>query len=295
MKVLITGAMGQLGRDLYTELLRRDFEVIKSDIRNDGDPDCLCLDITDQDAVMQLFRRIRPDAVIHCAAWTAVDAAEEHADAAWQINACGTRYIAAACAQYNSKLIYVSTEYVFSGRGDTPWQPDDVLCEPLSVYGRSKRAGEEAVCALLDRYFIVRTSWVWGMHGSNFVHTMLRAGRTRDSVSVVMDQVGTPTYTVDLSRLLADMVTSGQYGIYHASNEGGYVSWYEFCCEIYRQAGIRTPIHPVTTAEYGLNRAERPLNSRLDKSKLRRNGFEPLPDWKDALIRFFAEYNQRNQ
>lgn len=287
MKILITGALGQLGYDVCKELVRRGYQIVKSDLQipeGDGIP----LDVTNRDRVHAALREAQPDAVIHCAAWTAVDAAEDNVRQVHNINGLGTRNIAEACREIGCKLVYLSTDYVFNGCGKRPWQPDDE-CGPLNVYGQSKLEGERAICKLMEKYFIVRTAWVFGAHGKNFVRTMLDVGRRYDSVRVVCDQIGTPTYTPDLARLLADMVETDRYGKYHATNEGGYISWYEFCCEIYRQAGLNTKVDAVTTEEYALNRAKRPFNSRLDKRKLAKQGFSPLPDWRDALARYLME------
>ena len=286
MKVFVTGANGQLGHDVTEALRRRGHTVVGSDLSGDCP-----LDITDGAAVQRVLAQISPDAVIHCAAWTAVDAAEDQAnwDKVQAINGGGTRNIAQVCKTLGCKMLYISTDYVFDGQGDAPWQPDCGDYAPLNLYGQSKLAGEEAVRELLDRYFIVRIAWVFGLNGNNFVKTMLRLGETHDTLRVVNDQVGTPTYTPDLSRLLADMIETERYGHYHATNEGGYISWYDFACEIFRQAGKTMTVIPVATAEYGLSRAARPLNSRLDKSKLTANGFAPLPDWRDSLFRYLEQ------
>ncbi|MBR1607606.1 MAG: dTDP-4-dehydrorhamnose reductase [Clostridia bacterium] len=287
MKAFVTGVGGQLGHDVVNELRRRGHEAVGSDLTS---PD-LPLDITDEAAVNKVMAEVRPDVVIHCAAWTAVDAAEEpeNRDRVFAINGGGTRHIAAACRETGAKLIYISTDYVFDGQGERPWQPDDPALAPLNVYGQSKLAGERAVEETLSRYFIVRIAWVFGKNGKNFVRTMLNVGRTHDTVRVVNDQFGTPTYTLDLARLLADMAESEKYGRYHVTNTGGYISWYDFTREIYRQAGLDTRVIPVTTAEYGLSRAARPRNSRLNQDKLRQMGFEPLPSWQDALGRYLKE------
>ena len=281
----MTGANGQLGHDVMIELNGRGHTTLGSDLTGDHP-----LDITDREAVLNMLTALRPDAVIHCAAWTAVDAAEdaENREKAQAINAGGTRHIAEACRALGCKMLYVSTDYVFDGQGETPWQPDCRAYAPLSVYGKSKLAGETAVAELLEKFFIVRIAWVFGPNGNNFVKTMLRLSETHDILRVVNDQIGTPTYTPDLSRLLADMIETEKYGCYHATNEGGYISWYDFACEIFRQAGRNVRVIPVTTAEYGLSKAARPMNSRLDKSKLAANGFAPLPDWRDALGRYLA-------
>jgi len=291
MKVFVTGVNGQLGHDCVNELIKRGYEVTGSDIQPSGAGNYVRLDITDKAAVQKVISDIRPDAVIHCAAWTAVDAAEdeENRPKVRSINAAGTRYIAEAVKAVNAKMIYISTDYVFDGQGGRPWQPDDKCYAPLNVYGRSKLDGELAVSETLDKYFIVRIAWVFGLNGNNFIKTMINAGKKHDTVRVVNDQIGTPTYTADLARLLADMAETEKYGYYHATNEGGYISWYDFCVEIYRQYGLETKVVPVTTAEYGLSKAKRPFNSRLDRSKLTEAGFRPLPDWKDALGRYLKE------
>ena len=230
----------------------------------------------------------KPDAVIHCAAWTAVDAAEEeqNQEKVYKINVDGTRYIAEACKKLDCKMVYISTDYVFNGEGKEPWQPDCKKYAPLNVYGKSKLMGELAVAESLQKYFIVRIAWVFGKNGNNFIKTMLDLGKKYDSLRVVNDQIGTPTYTYDLARLLVDIVETEKYGYYHATNEGGYISWYDFACEIFKQAGYKTKVIPVTTEEYGLSKAKRPFNSRLDKHKIIENGFEPLPDWKEAVKRY---------
>ena len=286
MRVFVTGANGQLGHDVMEELTRRGHTALGSDLTGEYP-----LDITDREAVMRMLTALRPDAVIHCAAWTAVDAAEdpENRQKVMAINGGGTRHIAEACRALDCKMLYISTDYVFDGRGETPWEPDCRAYAPLSVYGKSKLAGETAVAELLEKYFIVRIAWVFGANGNNFVKTMLRLSETHDTLRVVNDQTGTPTYTPDLSRLLADMIGTEKYGCYHATNEGGYISWYDFACEIFRQAGKSVRVIPVTTAEYGLSKAARPMNSRLDKSKLAANGFAPLPDWRDALGRYLQQ------
>ena len=287
MKILVTGAHGQLGYDVVRELQKRGHDTIGVDIGE--------MDITDEESVRSVLTSAAPEAVIHCAAWTAVDAAEDNAEKVYAVNALGTRYIAQACRRLNAKMMYISTDYVFDGKGEKPWEPDQTDYCPLSVYGKSKLKGELAVASALDRYFIVRIAWVFGLHGKNFVRTMLNVGRTHDTVRVVCDQIGTPTYTYDLARLLADMIETEKYGYYHATNEGGYLSWYDFTCEIFRLAGYATKVIPVTTAEYGLSKAARPFNSRLEKSKLVRNGFTPLPDWKDALARYLKELENADQ
>ena len=304
MKIFVTGVNGQLGHDVVNELAARGIEAVGSDMTGayagleDGTAVCSApyaqLDITDEAAVAQLLGEIHPDAVIHCAAWTAVDAAEDEENRAkvYAVNADGPLYIARACRAIDAKLIHISTDYVFDGQGEKPWQPDDEP-GPLSVYGSTKLAGENAVRETLEKYFIVRIAWVFGLNGKNFVRTMLNVGRRFPALRVVMDQIGTPTYTADLACLLADMTQSDKFGVYHATNEGGYISWYDFTCEILRQAGIDTPVTPVTTAEYGLSKAARPFNSRLDKSKLAENGFTPLPDWHDALSRFLEAIGEK--
>ncbi len=305
MTVLVTGVCGQLGHDCVNELMTRGHAVTGSDLQPsytgvmDGTPVVFApyvqLDITDRDAVHRVIRELRPDAVIHCAAWTAVDAAEEeeNRETVDRINHLGTQYIAEAVKAADAKMIYLSTDYVFDGKGIRPWEPDDRCYAPLNVYGRSKLEGELAVRDILEKYFIVRIAWVFGLNGSNFIRTMIQAGKTHESVRVVNDQIGTPTYTLDLARLLADMAETEKYGVYHATNSetepGGYISWYDFTKEIYRQYGLETEVIPVSTAEYGLSRAARPENSRLDKRKLAEAGFTPLPDWKDAVERYLRE------
>ena len=298
MKVFVTGVGGQLGHDVMNELAARGIEAVGSDIApqysglQDGTPVCALpyvpLDITDQEAVQRVLTAQKPDAVIHCAAWTAVDAAEdaENQEKVHAINGQGTRNIAEVCRVLDCKMLYTSTDYVFDGQGEAPWQPDCKDYAPLSVYGQSKLEGEQAVSELLEKYFIVRIAWVFGENGNNFVKTMLRLAENHDTLRVVCDQIGTPTYTPDLARLLADMIETDKYGYYHATNEGGYISWYDFACEIFRQAGKNVKVVPVTTAEYGVSKAKRPFNSRLEKSKLTENGFQRLPDWKDALARY---------
>lgn len=283
MKVLVTGVKGQLGYDVVNELKKRGHVAVGVDIAE--------MDITDAEKVNSVITEVNPDAVVHCAAWTAVDAAEDGANIpkVRAINAGGTRNIAEVCKKLGCKMVYISTDYVFDGQGTKPWEPDCKDYKPLNVYGQTKLEGEFAVAQLLEKYFIVRIAWVFGVNGKNFIKTMLNVGKTHDAVRVVNDQVGTPTYTYDLARLLVDMVESDKYGYYHATNEGGYISWYDFTCEIYRQAGYSTKVIPVTTAEYGLSKAARPFNSRLDKSKLVENGFRPLPTWQDALSRYLKE------
>ena len=291
MKVFVTGVGGQLGFDVINELKNRGHQAIGSDIIDKDDDNYIKLDITDKQAVEKVISETKPDAVIHCAAWTAVDAAEdeENKDKVFAINSNGTRYIAQACKAVDCKMIYISTDYVFNGEGAEPWQPDCKDYAPLCVYGQSKLDGELAVSQTLDKYYIVRIAWVFGKNGKNFIKTMLNVGKKHPEVRVVIDQIGTPTYTFDLARLLVDMAETDKYGYYHATNEGGYISWYDFTCEIYRQAGYTTKVTPVTTAEYGLSKAKRPFNSRLDKSKLTSNGFKALPTWQDALSRYLKE------
>ena len=301
MKVLVTGVNGQLGHDVMLELKKRGQEAVGSGSGNTyRGTDTVAalpyvqLEITDRDAVLQTIRELHPDAVIHCAAWTAVDAAEdaENREKVDRINHLGTQYVAEAVRAVDAKMIYISTDYVFDGQGERPWQPDDKCYAPLNVYGQSKLDGELAVANTLEKFFIVRIAWVFGLNGKNFIKTMINAGKTHDAVRVVNDQIGTPTYTLDLARLLVDMIETEKYGYYHATNEGGYISWYDFCCEIYRQVELKTKVLPVTTAEYGLSKAVRPLNSRLDKSKLVQAGFEPLPAWQDAVHRYLKEAEQ---
>ena len=288
MKVFVTGVGGQLGHDVMQELTERGHVAIGSDL---GGACGVQLDITDRKKVREVIGDFRPDAVIHCAAWTAVDLAED-ADKQKQvraINADGTRNIAEGCKEADCKMVYISTDYVFDGQGETPWLPDCKDYKPLNVYGQTKLEGEMAVAKLLQKFFIVRIAWVFGLNGNNFIKTMLHAGKKHDTLRVVNDQIGTPTYTKDLSRLLVDMIETEKYGYYHATNEGGYISWYDFACEIFRQAGYSTKVLPVTTQEYGLSKAARPFNSRLDRNKLVEAGFAPLPVWQDALRRYLKE------
>lgn len=297
MKILVTGVGGQLGHDVMNELARRGHEAVGSDLAETVDTPYayVSMDLTDDASVQRVIAEIKPEAVIHCAAWTAVDAAEdaENRDLVKAVNVDGTASVARACKALDCKMIYISTDYVFNGKGETPWDPDCKDYEPLSVYGSTKLEGELAVAEALEKYFIVRIAWVFGVNGKNFIKTMLNVGRKYDTVRVVDDQIGTPTYTLDLSRLLVDMIESEKYGYYHATNEGGFISWYDFTKEIYRQAGLSTNVLPVTTEEYGLTKAVRPNNSRLDKSKLSRMGFEPLPDWKDALARYLVQIGEK--
>lgn len=293
MKAFVTGVGGQLGYDVVNELKKRGYEAIGSDILDEASADCeyVKLDITDAEAVEKVISEADPDVVVHCAAWTAVDAAEEEENIpkVRAINVDGTRNIADVCKKIGCKMIYISTDYVFNGLGTEPWTPDCKDYAPLCVYGQTKLDGELAVANTLEKYFIVRIAWVFGVNGKNFIKTMLNVGKKYDTVRVVNDQIGTPTYTYDLAGLLVDMAESEKYGYYHATNEGGFISWYDFTCEIFRQAGYTTNVVPVTTAEYGLSKAARPFNSRLDKSKLTENGFTPLPDWQDALSRYLKE------
>lgn len=310
MKVLVTGVAGQLGHDVMNELAKRGYEGIGSDIAEsyngiqDGTPvvsmPYVQMDITDKASVEKVLTEVNADAVIHCAAWTAVDLAEDEdkKDKVHAVNAEGTKNIAEVCKTLDSKMVYTSTDYVFNGQGEEPWQPDCKDYQPLNVYGQSKLDGELAVSETLDKYFIVRIAWVFGKNGNNFIKTMLKVGKNHDKLRVVNDQIGTPTYTFDLARLLVDMIETDKYGYYHATNEGGYISWYDFTKEIFRQAvelghteysEDRLTVLPVTTAEYGLSKAKRPFNSRLDKSKLVKNGFTPLPTWQDALQRYLKE------
>lgn len=304
MKVFVTGVGGQLGHDVINELCARGHNGIGSDIApeysgvRDGTAvetaPYVQLDITDREAVRKTISELAPDAVIHCAAWTAVDLAEDadKRETVHKINATGTQNIADVCKALDCKMTYISTDYVFDGQGETPWKPDDKNYRPLNVYGQSKLEGELAVANTLDKYYIVRIAWVFGLNGKNFVKTMLNIGKKFESVRVVCDQIGTPTYTPDLARLLVDMIETEKYGYYHATNEGGYISWYDFACEIFRQAGYPTKVVPVTTAEYGLSAAARPFNSRLDKQKLIDRGFQPLPSWQDALSRYLEQIKE---
>lgn len=299
MKFLVTGVNGQLGHDVMNELHKRGHKGVGSDIAPsyagvaDGSAvttmPYVSLDITDREAVLNTVKGY--DAVIHCAAWTAVDMAEDDDKVALvrKVNAGGTQNIADACKATDAKMLYLSTDYVFDGQGTDPWQPDCKDYKPLNVYGQTKLEGELAVANTLEKFFIVRIAWVFGLNGKNFIKTMIQVGKTHDAVRVVNDQIGTPTYTLDLARLLVDMTETEKYGYYHATNEGGYISWYDFCREFYRQYGLTTQVIPVTTEEYGLSKAKRPYNSRLDKSKLQKNGFQPLPTWQDAVRRYLAE------
>ena len=304
MKVFVTGVGGQLGHDLMNELAKRGYEGIGSDIApeysgiQDGSAVCsmpyVAMDITNAHMVRDVLTQVKPDVVIHCAAWTAVDLAEDEdkQEKVRAINVGGTQNIADVCKELDCKMVYISTDYVFNGQGETPWEPDCKDYAPLNVYGQTKLDGELAVANTVGKFFIVRIAWVFGLNGKNFIKTMLTVGKKYDTVRVVCDQVGTPTYTLDLSRLLVDMVETDKYGYYHATNEGGYISWYDFTCEIFKQAGYTTKVVPVTTEEYGLSKAARPFNSRLDKKKLVEAGFAPLPTWQDALARYLKEIEE---
>lgn len=310
MKVLVTGVAGQLGHDVMNELAKRGYEGVGSDIAPEyaGAQDgtavtampYVSMDITDAEAVKTIITEVNPDVVVHCAAWTAVDLAEDEdkVDKVRAINATGTQNIANVCKELDAKMVYISTDYVFHGQGEEPWTADCKEYAPLNVYGQTKLEGELAVANILEKYFIVRIAWVFGVNGKNFIKTMLNVGKNRDRLTVVADQIGTPTYTLDLSILLVDMIETDKYGYYHATNEGGYISWYDFTVEIFRQAVAmghteyspdRLTVVPVTTAEYGVSKAARPFNSRLDKSKLVEAGFTPLPTWQDALGRYLKE------
>lgn len=304
MKVFVTGVAGQLGHDVMNELFKRGYEGVGTDLApeysgvQDNSPvtkmPYVSLDITDASAVHATIKEVNPDVIIHCAAWTAVDMAEDDdkVEKVRAINAGGTQNIANVAKELDAKMVYISTDYVFDGQGEKPWEPDCKDYKPLNVYGQTKLEGELAVANTLDKYFIVRIAWVFGLNGKNFIKTMLNVAKTHDTVKVVNDQIGTPTYTYDLARLLVDMVETDKYGYYHATNEGGYISWYDFTKEIYKQAGLDTKVLPVTTTEYGLSKAARPFNSRLDKSKLVENGFTPLPTWQDALSRYLKEIKE---
>lgn len=301
MKVLVTGIAGQLGHDVMNELHKRGYEGVGSDVApkysgaDDGTAvtkmDYVQMDITNSEEVTETIKKVNPDVVVHCAAWTAVDLAEEseNKEKVMAINVGGTENIARVCKELDCKMVYISTDYVFDGYGTRPWEEDCKDYAPLNVYGESKLMGEKVVSLNLEKYFIVRIAWVFGVNGNNFIKTMLKVGKKFDTLKVVNDQIGTPTYTYDLSRLLVDMIETDKYGYYHATNEGGYISWYDFACEIFKQAGYKTKVNPVTTEEYGVSKARRPFNSRLNKTKLVDNGFTPLPDWKDALSRYLKE------
>ena len=283
MKILVTGVKGQLGYDVVRELEGRGIEAVGVDIDE--------MDITDADSVDRTIREAAPDAVIHCAAYTAVDAAEENEELCRRVNAAGPRNIAAVCKDLDIKMIQISTDYVFDGQGERPWEPDDP-CHPMSVYGKTKYEGELAVMELLEKYFIVRIAWVFGINGKNFVKIMLNLAKNHDTIRVVNDQFGSPTYTLDLARLLVDMVLTEKYGIYHATNEGT-CSWYEYACAIFEEAGVKVNVVPVTTEEYGA-KASRPANSRMSKEKLTEKGFQRLPEWRDALKRYICELENEN-
>ena len=305
MKVFVTGVNGQLGHDVMNELAGRGYEGIGSDlaVQYEGVLDgsfvnrapYIPLDITDEKAVWNVLTDLKPDAVIHCAAWTAVDMAEDDdkVELVRSVNSYGTQNIANAVKYIDAKMMYLSTDYVFNGLGDRPWKPDDKDYAPLNIYGQTKLEGEQAVVNTLSKFFIVRIAWVFGLNGNNFIKTMINIGKTHDEVKVVNDQIGTPTYTFDLARLLVDMIETDKYGYYHATNseseDGGYISWYDFCREFYSIYGLKTKITPVTTEEYGLSKAKRPMNSRLDKKKLTESGFTPLPIWQDAVRRYLEE------
>lgn len=301
MKVFVTGVGGQLGHDVMNELYARGYEGVGSDIAPvysgiaDGSAvtkmPYVSMDITDAEAVKTVISQVQPDVVVHCAAWTAVDLAEDadKVEKVRAINAGGTQNIADVCKKLDCKMVYLSTDYVFDGQGEQPWLPDCKDYKPLNVYGQTKLEGELAVANTLEKYFIVRIAWVFGLNGNNFIKTMVNLGKTHESVRVVCDQIGTPTYTLDLARLLVDMIETEKYGYYHATNEGGFISWYDFACEIFRQAGMATKVIPVTTEEYGLSKAARPFNSRLDKSKLTEAGFALLPTWQDAVSSYLKE------
>ena len=311
MKFLVTGINGQLGHDVMNEIQKRGYEGIGSDIAEqyagvaDSSPvttmPYITLDITDRYAVMRVIQEVQPDAVIHCAAWTAVDMAEDDdkVEKVRAVNAGGPQNIAEACKAVDCKMLYLSTDYVFDGQSTESWDPDCKEYKPLNVYGQTKLEGEKAVSNTLEKYFIVRIAWVFGLNGKNFIKTMINVGKTHDEVRVVNDQIGIPTYTYDLARLLIDMCETEKYGYYHATNaevtdenagcKTGYISWYDFCCEFYKQYGLKTKVIPVTTEEYGLSKAARPFNSRLEKKKLVENGFKPLPTWQDAVSRYLRE------
>lgn len=294
MKIFITGVCGQLGYDLAREGLKRGMEVYGTDLSGEVPLEEIhyqVLDIRDKEKIEEVLLSIKPDIVFHSAAWTAVDDAEEEANKenVYQVNEEGTAYLAEICSKIEAKIIYLSTDYVFSGEGTSPWKVDSKDFSPLNIYGDSKLKGETAVSNFSDKFFIVRIAWVFGVQGNNFIKTMLRVGKKYEEVRVVMDQIGRPTYTYDLASLLYEMAETEEYGYYHITNEGDYISWYDFTCEIYNQAGLDTKVTPVTTEEYGVSKAKRPSNSRLDTSKLLEKGFKPLPEWKDALARYLKE------
>ena len=280
MRALVTGVKGQLGHDVMKELAKRGYEGVGVDVEE--------MDITDAAAVDRVIKESKVDSVVHCAAWTAVDAAEDNVEICRKVNALGTENIAKVCKELDIPMIYFSTDYVFDGQGTRPWEPDDPVVEPLNVYGLTKFEGEQAVEKYLDKYYIVRIAWVFGVNGKNFIKTMLNLGKTHDTLTVVNDQVGTPTYTYDLSRLVVDMLEKEEYGKYHVTNEGGYISWYDFAKEIFRQAGMDVNVVPVSSDAYPA-KAKRPANSRLEKKKLDEHGFDRLPTWQDALSRYLKE------
>lgn len=292
MKVFVTGVAGQLGHDVVNELTKRGHQAVGSDIAPtlESCASYVPLDITDAAAVEQTIMQVQPDAIVHCAAWTAVDAAEDEENQAKvrAINVDGTKHIAEAAKKVDAKMVYISTDYVFDGQGIRPWEPDDPVVEPLNVYGQSKYEGEVAVEKYAPKHYIVRIAWVFGLNGKNFIKTMINLGKTHDTLTVVNDQIGTPTYTYDLARLLVDMLEKEEYGKYHATNEGGYISWYDFAKEIFAQAGMDVKVLPVSSAEYPA-KAKRPSNSRMEKKKLDEHGFTRLPDWKDAVGRYLKE------
>lgn len=301
MKVFVTGVNGQLGHDVMNSLYYAEIDAIGSDIKEsysgvqDGSPACtmpyIGLDLTDEEKTRKVITEEGIDAIIHCAAWTAVDAAEEPENQAIveKINGEVPGVLARIMKERDGKMLYLSTDYVFSGEGTEPWSPDETNFSPINFYGKTKLMGEERIREVLEKYFIVRIAWVFGLNGKNFIKTMLKVGKNHEEVRVVNDQIGNPTYTLDLAELLVDMICTEKYGNYHATNEGDYISWYDFTKEIYRQAGLKTKVIPVSTEEYGLSKAKRPKNSRLDKKKLRQQGFVPLPDWKNALSRYLEE------
>lgn len=301
MKVFVTGVAGQLGHDVMNEVAKRGYIGVGSDIADnyngiqDGSPvtimEYIPMDITNQANVEEVMSNVNPDVVVHCAAWTAVDLAEDESfvEKVIAVNVTGTKNIAEVCKNLDCKMIYISTDYVFDGQGETPWTPDCKDYNPLNVYGQTKLEGELAVSSLLEKYYVVRTAWVFGLNGKNFIKTMINVGKTQDEVRVVNDQIGTPTYSYDIARLLVDMCESDKYGYYHATNEGGFISWYDFCVEFYKQYGLQTKVIPVSTEEYGVSVAARPFNSRLEKTKLVENGFVPLPTWQNAISRYLKE------
>ena len=303
VKVLVTGVAGQLGYDVINELSKRGITAVGTDIRNEEelinkaswDKYYQC-DITDKNQVDLLVNNVKPDAIMHCAAWTNVDGAEssDNKSLVKRINVDGTDNLVKAAKRIGAKFLYISTDYVFNGEGTEPWKPDDKDYAPLNYYGQTKLEGELSVSSQLDKFFIVRIAWVFGLNGKNFIKTMLSlAEKGYKELRVVDDQIGTPTYTYDLARLLVDVILTDKYGYYHATNEGGYISWADFAEEIFRQANKEVKVNRVTTAEYGISIVKRPFNSRLDKSKLIENGFKPLPDWKDAVKRYLGELKEK--